>query len=108
MNGDFQEKNLLKSMKINSLSNQINNLNPLQFISTPNLADLKNTNTLNNNENIKNINKDQNNGLNNNFLNISENELFNFELDQSTESIITNQSIYHQLPLEYSSNKKNI
>ena len=48
------------------------------------------------------------NGLNNNILNISENELFNFELDQSTESIITNQSISNQIPIENPSNKKNI
>ena len=106
MNGDFQKDNLLKSMKINSLSNQNNNVNPLQFVSTPNFINLKNENYIS--DNIHNShNNEQNNGLNNNILNTSENELFNFELDQSTESIINNQNISSQMPIENSSNRTN-
>ena len=107
MNEKIKEEQLLKSMKFYSLTNQQNNLNPLQFISTPNLEDFKNENNLkgNNNENQQNLNI--NNEINNNNLNISENELFNFELDQSTTSIITNQSASHQLPIENSQKKNN-
>ena len=110
MNENFQEKNLLKSMKINEITNQSNSLNSLQFVSTPNFFDFKKENNKNNNyDNSNNININiQNNGLNNNSLNKSEKELFNFELDQSTESIISNKSISHQILLEYSSNKKNM
>ena len=100
MNGDYQEENLFKSMKINSLSNNPNYLNDLQFIS----MDFKNNN-INKFESLKNEN--QNNGQPINILNISENELFNFELDQSTESIMTNQSISQQVPFDYFS-KNNI
>ena len=109
MNGNFYEDNLLKSMKINYLKKQNNISNPLQFFSTPNLTELKNQDNFNNNKNDRQnsiINNDQNNGLNNNLLNISENEIFNIELDQSTASIITNQNISPQLPLENPSNKK--
>jgi len=109
MNGDFKNEYLLNSMKINSLNKENNNLNPLQFVSTPNFEDFKKINNNNNNIDIsQNINNDKNNGLNNNFLNLSENELLNFELDQSTESIITNQSISHQLPIDYLTNQKNL
>jgi len=105
MNEKVQEEQLLKSMKLYSLTNQQNNLNPLQFISTPNLEEFKNENNLkgNNNENQRNLNLN----INNNNLNISENELFNFELDQSTTSIITNQSVSHQLPTENSPKNNN-
>ena len=105
MNEKIQEEQLLKSMKLYSLTNQQNNLNPLQFISTPNLEDFKKENKLkgNNNENLRNLNI--NNEINNNNLNISDNELFNFELDQSTTSIITNQSVSHQFPIENSPKK---
>ena len=102
---EFQEPNLLKSMQINSLipnNSNKNNYNSLQFISTPNLIDLKNKNKFNNN-----LNDSKNNGQSNNFLNISENELFNFELDQSTESII-NKSLSQQIPFDYSTSKNNI
>jgi hypothetical protein len=94
-------------MKLYSLTNQQNNLNPLQFISTPNLEDFKKESNLivNNNENQRNLNI--NNEINNNNLNISENELFNFELDQSTTSIITNQSVSYQLQIENSPKKNN-
>ena len=107
MNEKIQEEQLLKSMKLYSLTNQQNNLNPLQFISTPNLEDFKKENNLKgkNNENQRNLNI--NNEINNNNLNISENELFNFELDQSTTSIITNQSVSHQLQIENSPKKNN-
>ena len=107
MNEKIQVEQLLKSMKLNSLTNQQNNLNPLQFISTPNLEDFKKENNLKgkNNENQRNLNI--NNEINNNNLNISENELFNFELDQSTTSIITNQSVSHQLQIENSPKKNN-
>ena len=107
MNEKIQEEQLLKSMKLFSLTNQQNNLNPLQFISTPNLEDFKKENNLKgkNNENQRNLNI--NNEINNNNLNISENELFNFELDQSTTSIITNQSVSHQLQIENSPKKNN-
>ena len=110
MNGDYKEKNLFQSMKMNSLTNIPNYLNTLQYIS----MDMKNKNTNNNNnintnfEEIKNEN--QNNGQLN-ILNISENELFNYELDQSTESIILNQSLSKQIPFDYPSknnNKNNI
>ena len=53
------------------------------------------------------INTEQNNGINNNFLDISENELFNFELDQSTESIITNKSLSPHIPQELLPQVKN-
>ena len=93
---------------------QQNNLNHLQFVSLPNFKDFKNiNNAINNSVNLDlsknlNINIEQNNGLNNNFCNISGNELFNFELDQSTESIITNQSIPPQMPQESSTITKNV
>ena len=108
MNEKVQEEQLLKSMKLYSLTNQKNNLNPLQFISTPNLEDFKKESNLivNNNENLRNLNI--NNEINNKNLNISENELFNFELDQSTVSIITNQSVSHHLPIENSPKKNNL
>ena len=102
MNGEFQDKNIFKSMKINSLTNNQNNFNDLQFIS----MDFENNKIINNFEGIKSEN--QNNGLPINNLNISENELFNYELDQSTESIMTNQSLSRQIPFEYSSKNKNI
>ena len=107
MNDNIEEEQLLKSIKLYSLTNQQNNLNPLKFISTPNLEDLKNENNMkgNNNKNQQSLNI--NNEINNNNLNISENELFNFELDQSTTSIITNQSVSHQLPIEDSPKKNN-
>jgi len=114
MNNDFHNQNLLKSSNINPLMTQQNNLNPLQFVSTPNFKDFKNTNNAINNtinldlSNNLNINIEQNNGQNNNFLNISENDLFNFELDQSTESIITSQSLQAHIPQESTSNTKNI
>ena len=114
MNNDFHNQNLLKSSNISPIMIQQNNLNPLQFVSTPNFQDYKNSNNNINNtvnfdlRNDLNVNNEQNNGLNNNYLNISENELFNFELDQSTESIITNQSIKPQIQQESSSITKNI
>ena len=108
MNGDYKEKNLFQSMKMNSLTNIPNYLNTLQYIS----MDLKNNNNINNNninnnfEDIKNEN--QNNGqFAQNILNISENELFNYELDQSTESIILNQSLSQQMPFDYPSKNNN-
>ena len=111
MNGDFQNQNLLKSSNINPLITQQNSLNPLQFVSTPNLNNYNNTNNntvnLDFSNNLK-INIDSNNGLNNNFLDISANELFNFELDQSIESIITNKSITPHITSELSSNINNI
>ena len=91
-----QEQNLFKSMKINSLTNIPNYLNSLQFIS----MDIQNNdNNINNDfEELKKEN--QNNGQTpQNILNLSENELFNFELDQSSESIMTNQSFSQQMPL---------
>ena len=114
MNGECNNQNLLKSSNIIPIMTQQNNLNPLQFVSTPNFKDIKNNNNVNNNtinfdlSNNLNVNIEQNNGLNNNYLNISENELFNFELDQSTESIITNQSMQPHKPQESSSITKNI
>ena len=111
MNDDFIEENLLKSMKLNYISNQNNNkLNSLQFFSTPNLKDFRDEyNNKIERSNLENeINNNKNNGLNNNVLNISENELFNFELDQSTESIINNQSISHQMAFGNSLNINNI
>ena len=105
MNGDYKKQNLYQSMKINSLTNSSNNFNDLQFIS----MDLKNNNNINNNnfDIIKNDN--QNNGQPTNLLNTSENELFNFELDQSTESIMTNQSITkQQIPFDFSSKNNNL
>ena len=105
MNGDYKKQNLYQSMKINSLTNNSNNFNDLQFIS----MDLKNNNNINNNnfDIIKNDN--QNNGQPTNLLNTSENELFNFELDQSTESIMTNQSITkQQIPFDFSSKNNNL
>ena len=108
MNGDYKEKNLFQGMKMNSLTNIPNYLNTLQYIS----MDLKNNNNINNNninnnfEDIKNENK--NNGqFAQNILNISENELFNYELDQSTESIILNQSLSQQMPFDYPSKNNN-
>ena len=110
MNGDFQNQNLLKSSNVNPLITQQNSLNPLQFVSTPNLNNYINTNNntinLDFSNNLK-INTDSNNGLNNNLLDISANELFNFELDQSIESIITNKSITPHIMSELSSNLKN-
>ena len=66
MNGEFQDKNIFKSMKINSLTNNQNNFNDLQFIS----MDFENNKIINNFEGIKSEN--QNNGLPINNLNISE------------------------------------
>ena len=105
MNGESLDQNLFQSMKINSLSNNPNNFNNLQFIS----MDLKNNNNNNININFDNIiNDNQNNGQPTNILNNSENELFNFELDQSTESIMTNQSFSQQIPFDYNSKNNNI
>ena len=105
MNGESLDQNLFQSMKINSLSNNPNNFNNLQFIS----MDLKNNNNNNININFDNIiNDNQNNGQPTNILNNSENELFNFELDQSTESIMTSQSFSQQIPFDYNSKKNNI
>ena len=114
MNSDFHNQNLLKSSNINPIMSKQNNLNPLQFVSTPNFKEYKNINNTNNDtinldlSNNLNDNIEQNNGLNNNYLNISENELFNFELDQSTESIITNQSIQPHKPQKSSLTTQNI
>jgi len=114
MNNDFQNQNLLKSSNINSLITQQNSLNPLQFVSTPNFNNFSNYNNIKNNtvnldfsNNLK-INFELNNGLNNNFPDINGNELLNFELDQSTESIITNKSIPTHITSELSSNMQNI
>ena len=97
MNVD-QEQNLFKSMKINSLTNIPNYLNSLQFIS----MDIQNNDNNINNE-FEDLKKEkQNNGQPpQNILNLSENELFNFELDQSSESIMTNQSFSQQMPFDY-------
>ena len=114
MNSDFHNQNLLKSSNINPIMSKQNNLNPLQFVSTPNFKEYKYINNTNNDtinldlSNNLNDNIEQNNGLNNNYLNISENELFNFELDQSTESIITNQSIQPHKPQKSSLTTQNI
>ena len=105
MNGESLGQNLFQSMKINSLSNNLSNFNNFQNIS----MDLKNNNNNNINLNLENIiNDNQNNGQPINILNNSENELFNFELDQSTESIMTNQSISQQIPFDYHSKNNNI
>ena len=104
MNGD-QEQNLFKSMKINSLTNIPNYLNSLQFIS----MDIQNNDNNINNE-FEDLKKEiQNNGQPpQNILNLSENELFNYELDQSSESIMTNQSFSQQMPFDYPSKNNNI
>ena len=106
MNGDYKNKNLYQSMKINSLTNNSNNFNDLQFVS----MDLKHNNNINSNNNFDIIKNDNhNNGQPTNLLNTSENELFNFELDQSTESIMTNQSITkQQIPFDFSSKNNNV
>ena len=105
MNGDYKIQNLFQSMKINSLTNSSNNFNDIQCIS----MDLKNNNNINNNNFINLKNQNQNNGQPSNLLNTSENELFNFELDQSTESIMTNQSItQQQIPFDFSLKNNNI
>ena len=99
MNDDFQNQNTLKSSNINPLITQQNSLNPLQLVSTPNCNNYNNikNNTVNLDfsNNLK-LNFESNNDISNNFLGICENELFNFELDQSTESIITNK-VFHPI-----------
>ena len=111
MNTEFQNQNLLKTSNVNPLITQQNNLNTLQFVSTPNFNNYNNTNNntinLDFSNNLK-INIESNNCISNNFLDISENELFNFELDLSTESIITNKSIQPNITSELSSNIKTI
>ena len=106
MNGDYKKQNLFQSMKINSLTNSSNDFNNLQFVS----MDLKKNNNNINNNNFDNIKiENQNNGQPINPLNTSENELFNFELDQSTESIMTNQSLAQlQIPFDFSSKNNNL
>ena len=88
MNGEFQIQNLIKSMKMNSVNNRTNDENNLQLISTPDLQKLKNS--------LKD-NIDDYNGSDNKFLNITQTELFNYELDQSTESIMNSQNLLQQM-----------
>ena len=95
MKFEKENKILFKSMENNDnkiIQSSIQNPNPLQFISIPNLNNINftNKNMINPYHQMQN-----NNIINDNIknLDISENEEYNFEIDQSTESIMTNPNI---------------
>ena len=88
-----EDKILFKSMdnnKNNIIQSNLQNKNPLQFVSIPNLNNINiiNKDMLISNYQIQNNNDISNSNIKN--LNISESEEYGFELDQSSESIMNN------------------
>ena len=97
-----EDKILFKSMdnnKNNIIQSNLQNKNPLQFVSIPNLNNINiiNKDMLISNYQIQNNNDISNSNIKN--LNISESEEYGFELDQSSESIMNNNRNMSQILL---------